>query len=57
MNISKLLCSGIAIALISSIGTAQAQIPSGFKTPNPQSQPTPPTFTPLSIHIAIGMMK
>jgi outer membrane lipoprotein-sorting protein len=44
---SKLLWSGIAIALLGSIGTAQAQLPSGSTTPKPQSQPTSPTSTPL----------
>jgi outer membrane lipoprotein-sorting protein len=44
---SKLLCSGIAIAFISLIGTAQAQVPPESTTPPPQSQPASPTSTPL----------
>jgi hypothetical protein len=44
---SKLLWSGIAISLISSIGIAQAQLPPNSKPPTPQSQSTSPTSTPL----------
>jgi outer membrane lipoprotein-sorting protein len=44
---SKLLWSGIAIAFIGLIGTAQAQLPPGSKPPTPQSQPTSPTSTSL----------
>jgi outer membrane lipoprotein-sorting protein len=43
----KLLWSGIAIALISSIGIAQAQLPPNSKPSTPQSQSTSATFTPL----------
>jgi hypothetical protein len=44
---SKLLRSGIAIVLISSIGIAQAQLPPDSKPPTPQSQPTSPASTPI----------
>jgi outer membrane lipoprotein-sorting protein len=44
---SRLLWSGIAIAFIGLIGTAQAQIPPDSKNPTPQSQPVSPTSTSL----------
>jgi outer membrane lipoprotein-sorting protein len=44
---SRLLWSGIAIAFIGSIGSAQAQLPPESKPPTPQSQSTSPTSTPL----------
>jgi outer membrane lipoprotein-sorting protein len=44
---SKLLFSGIAIALISLTGNTQAQIPPASTTPVPQTQSTPPTAAPL----------
>jgi outer membrane lipoprotein-sorting protein len=44
---SKFSWSGIAIAFISLIGTAQAQLPPGSKTLTSESQPAPPTSTPL----------
>lgn len=43
---SKLLLSGIAIALISLAGNTQAQVPP-TTTPTPQAQPASPTSTPL----------
>jgi outer membrane lipoprotein-sorting protein len=46
---SKLLCSGIGIAFISLIGTAQAQLSPGSKTPTPQSQPTSSTSILLKV--------
>jgi outer membrane lipoprotein-sorting protein len=44
---SKFLWSGIAIALISSIGIAQAQLPPNSKPPTLPSQPASPTSTPI----------
>jgi outer membrane lipoprotein-sorting protein len=49
MNISKLLYSVIAIAFISSIGIAQAQLPPNSKPPTPQSQPASPTSTAIKV--------
>ncbi len=45
---SKLLLSGIAIALISLAGNTQAQVPP-TTTPTPQSQPASPISTPIKV--------
>jgi outer membrane lipoprotein-sorting protein len=47
MNIYKLLCSVIAIGLVSLTGNTQAEKPPISTTPTPQSQPVSPTSTPL----------